>query len=91
MATISKDLASYLDDHRATASTSVVPKTPQDFVLQAQTYLMAMNPAKDDPRHDFHNARPKLSMGIAKLEGNATGHSRIESGTINKVKGKQHS
>jgi hypothetical protein len=55
MATTCKDLASDLDDHEATASASVVPKTPKDFVLQAQTYLMPMNPSKDDLRHDFHN------------------------------------
>ena len=24
-------------------------------MLQAQTYLMAMNPSADDPRHGFHN------------------------------------
>ena len=40
---------------QGTAPVSVVPKTPQDFVLQAQTYLMAMNPSVDDPRHGFHN------------------------------------
>jgi hypothetical protein len=37
------------------APASAPPKTPQDFVLQAQTYLMAMNPSADDPRHEFHN------------------------------------
>ena len=37
------------------APASAPPKTPQDFVLQAQTYLMAMNPSTDDPRHEFQN------------------------------------
>ena len=44
-----KDLASDLNRHGATPTASVVPKTPQECVLQAQTYLMAMNPAVDDP------------------------------------------
>ena len=38
-----------------TTPASAPPKTPQDVVLQAQTYLMAMNPSADDPRHGFHD------------------------------------
>ena len=53
MATTRKNLASDLNDQGA-AIVSVSPKTPQDFMLQAQTYLMAMNPSVDEPRHDFH-------------------------------------
>ena len=49
-----KDFASDLNKQGATPTASVVPKTPQECVLQAQTYLMAMNPAVDDPRHEFH-------------------------------------
>ena len=49
-----KDLDSGFSKQKATPTASVIPKTPQECVLQAQTYLMDMNPAADDPRHEFH-------------------------------------
>ena len=49
-----KDLNSGFNKQKATPMASVMTKTPQDCVLQAQTYLMAMNPAVDDPRYEFH-------------------------------------
>ena len=37
-------------------------------MLQAQTYLMAMNPAADDPRHEFHkNILQGLSLAREEL------------------------
>ena len=49
-----KDLNSGFNKQKATPTASVMPKTPQECVLQAQTYLMAMYPVADDPRHKFH-------------------------------------
>ena len=63
-----KDLASDLNKQETTPAASVVPKTPQECVLQAQTYLMAMNPAVDDPRHEFHkNILQGLSLAREEL------------------------
>ena len=68
-----KDLASDLNTHGATPVANIVPKTPRECVLQAQTYLMAMNPTADDPRHGLHNdILQGLSLAREKLSQNDT-------------------
>ena len=55
-----KDLNSGFSKQKVTPMASVMPKTPQDCVLQAQTYLMAMNPAADDRDMSFIKVSSKV-------------------------------
>ena len=50
-----KDLAPGFDTHGTPPVISTIPKTPQECLLQAQTYLMSMNPTTGDPRLGLHN------------------------------------
>ena len=52
-----KDLAPELDSHDTVPDPTVkiVPKTPQECLLQAHTYLMSIKPTAGDPRLGLHN------------------------------------
>lgn len=52
-----RDLAPALDSHDTAPdpTINIVPKTPQECLLQAQTYLMSIKPTVGDPRLGLHN------------------------------------
>jgi hypothetical protein len=38
------------------ARANIIPKTPEATLMAAQTYLLATQPAVDDPRADMHHS-----------------------------------